>query len=313
MKKNFSKIKKEYRIYLLRRIIQNAELSDEALATYVGLRYLITENKRCFFSDYILYRILFGKGCNPKEKMLLNLRKGMYQLFDYYQFGCEKVGPNTYMLDEADKQELYIDTVSQAFDEEEFFFHISYEHINKIMQVEGNVDKYKLLRLYLVMVSTINLKTLIGFTGRNKFMEWTGISSATITKYQDILVKLKVLHIIENGAVRDMKTGKIINMTNSYSLYENKEQCEQFAKDKRVEIRRDGGNADLDALERKLELYEDDDEIENKRQKGKRLFYGSVIESVERGLLEGDIEEMFGRDFDYGRNYDNIDEMEDVF
>ncbi len=280
MGKNKSKVKNEDRVYLLRRIIQDTELCDEALATYVGIRYLMTSNKACFFSDYILHRILFGHGCNTKDKKLINLRKGMREFFDIYDLGCEKIGPNTYMLDECDKEDLYIDTLEPIFEEEYFYFSISIKHMKKIMSCEGKFDKFKMLRLYLVMASTINLKTHIGFTGRDKLSELTGLSSATITKYQKILVNLRVLHIVENGAVRNKETGRVINLSNTYSFYENAKLCDQLAKDRRALTRGDAKDDNywkavdrrMALNEEELDLYDSSEENEslNKRTEGRR-------------------------------------------
>lgn len=311
---NKNRIKNEDRIYLLRRIVQDVELSDEAIATYVGIRYLMTSNKACFFSDYILYRILFGHSGNPKDKKLINLRSGMREFFNVYELGNEYIGTNTYMLDECDKDELLIDTITPAFDEYDFFFSVSWKHINRIMSLKGKVDKFKMIRLYLVMVSTINLKTHIGFTGREKLCELTGLSSATITKYQRILVNLRVLHIVENGAVRNKETGKVINLSNTYSLYENADLCEQLAKDRRAEIRGDADDEKYwEAIDRRMDLNEEElnmtDMIEtneriDKRIKGKQFF--SNLSNKKSAVTLDETEDInpFGEDFNYNYDYE---------
>jgi len=264
--------KEQNRIFLLKRIIQDTDLSDEAIATYVAIRYLLTKNKACFFSDYIIYRILFGCSCNPKDKKLINLRKGMREFFDIYNLYCEGIGVNTYVLDALENEDLIIETHLPSYTEEYFFFSVNWKHINKVMSCKGKIDKFKILRLYLVMVSTINLNTHIGFTGRSKLCELTGLSSATITKYQNLLVDLHVLHIVKNGAIRKKETGEIVNLSNTYSLYEDAKLCDQLAEDRRALTRGDAKDKRYwEAVDRRMDLNEEELDLVDYNYEEERL------------------------------------------
>ncbi len=162
------------------------------------------------------------------------------------------------------------------------------------------------------MASTINLNTHIGFTGRDKISELTGISSATITKYQKILVNLNVLYIVKNGAIQDKKTGKVINLANTYSFYEDAKECEQRAKDKRILIRKDmddsrwwnAFHSSLDDEDLDMSDMLEENEMQERRKKGKiflsSLSTGNLVEHVD----ESKKIDLFNGEIDYDYEYD---------
>ena len=75
------------------------------------------------------------------------------------------------------------------------YYSVEYSDISKIIDIPGQCNRLDLIDYYLVLNSTINYYSRIGFTSIATLSERCGITEATICKYNKILVKNKIIYI----------------------------------------------------------------------------------------------------------------------
>ena len=75
------------------------------------------------------------------------------------------------------------------------YYSVEYSDISKIIDIPDQCNRLDLIDYYLVLSSTINYYSKIGFISIATLSERCGITEATICKYNKILVKNKIIYI----------------------------------------------------------------------------------------------------------------------
>lgn len=99
------------------------------------------------------------------------------------------------------------------------FFNVPSEYIN-LVSTQNN--SFNLLGYYIFMLSTINIKTNLGYMSQNKITEYLNINRTTQTRNNNILISLGIFSIHSRSSV-DMN-GNFINATNVYCLPKYKDE-----------------------------------------------------------------------------------------
>ena len=112
-----------------------------------------------------------------------------------------------------------------------YYFYIYKSEVIKLIN-DSDVDKYNLLKYYIVLMSNINYNSKVSRTYRGKICkisfsqlsEMSNIASSTCMRYNEKLVENKIVNI-ESGMLVDAKS------MNTYSRYCNKEIHEKYLKE----------------------------------------------------------------------------------
>lgn len=75
------------------------------------------------------------------------------------------------------------------------YYSVEYSDISKIIDITDQCNRLDLIDYYLVLNSTINYYSGIGFTSIATLSERCGITEATICKYNKLLVKNRIIYM----------------------------------------------------------------------------------------------------------------------
>lgn len=208
------------KIFLHNDFLRDNNLSDEAIFAYVAIRLFMTKNAYLLFSlTQAEYALTASKEYVSDKKLKNKLLAGLKELEECICLSITKeLDKDNFLICTDD--ELHLDTADGDFTQ------IETEHIQKVMNLDVNVKKLKLLRYFLVVCSTLNGDSKCGWTSTKKLSAYCGISKPTALTFNKILSG--TLLCICKGRARIDKKGKIHNESNVYSLIENTEKCLDF-------------------------------------------------------------------------------------
>lgn len=218
-------------LFIRKDIIENAQISDEAFAVWCALRsYMQKDTTEYFISVNMLAYTLFQRV--PVRRESEALRRGLQELIRH---GYAKI------IDTYGKSEWSMDLSALYFEAKDgYFSDITYSEVKQIMSLTlGNLSKYRLLRYYSYMVGSFNRsKTLpekfrgkVGGLSMDYFAQVLGMSLTTISKYNEVLEREKLLYIVRNDYVKSInESGKteIRELPNTYSRYKDKEIADSY-------------------------------------------------------------------------------------
>ena len=219
-------------LFVVKRIIEDKELSSEAFAVWCALRNLMQKDVKKYFVSYnMMAYYLMQRPANRSE--LSSIKRGFSELKDKgYVREIESYGANDFVVDLT---ALYFEH------SKEYFSDMTDEEMHKIMCIKGRHDKCKLLRFFACMVGSFNrgnsvpdrLKGKIGGMPLEHFVTTLGFSKPTIVSFNRILEENKLLFIIRHKdfvQYRD-ETGQssLREFPNTYGRYEDKKLVEYFA------------------------------------------------------------------------------------
>ena len=208
------------KIFLHNYFLRDSYLSDEAIFAYVAIRLFMTTNDYLLFSlAQAEFALTASKEYMPNKKLKNKLLSGLKELESKHHLVIEKeIDKENFLLSIDD--DLYLDTNDGRFTQ------IETNHIQKVMNLDTNVKKLKLLRYFLVVCSTLNGDSKCGWTSTEKLSTYCGISKPTILTFNSVLSG--TLLCICKGRARIGKNGKIHNESNVYSLIEDTDKCLDF-------------------------------------------------------------------------------------
>ena len=253
MKMSFSN-----QFYLDREYVNYSALSDEAFLAYVAIRFFMTRKPILYISlEHLCYIIAFSRnklGRNGKfykaDPQLKNkLKKGIEELDKLSIIKVKQRLSQSALV--INVEDIYINT-SKEMVEYEFgaesdedtdednpddnikvfkqFTMVGLDEVQKIMNLEENVSRIKLLRYFIVMISTINYNTKVGWTSIKKMSEQASISNKTAIEFNKLLCKHEIIYF-EKGALRHSKAdGTFRRDCNTYSRWDDQEQCRERAR-----------------------------------------------------------------------------------
>ena len=180
------------------------ELNADGVFVYTALRVLLKDGQ----SSRLTYKDIYLSLCNLdnirlQNKIICKIKSGLTQLVEN---GLIKVK-------NIDKSTMSITPVSMKIINNNLFFSIPIDNINKIMEQNDSIN---LLYKYLYIASTINIKSGIGFYSQENIASNLNMSIRTINRAFKTFCDLEILFKSSRSSLN--KKGEFINMTNIYSL-----------------------------------------------------------------------------------------------
>ena len=244
---NCSKEFKDYRlsqkIFLLNSIISDKTISDNGILVYCYLRaiqrtdinwYYISVNAMDFY-----FRQTYDIETRDKKKYVDGLN-------DLEKHGLiKKISGKKYEF-EYDLQPLYFDPAKTNKENEMWFSVVYSDELSSIMQIDDavtktnekiSISKAKIIRYFVNVVSTFlngqewsyelsdgtRTDGIIGFSSIEVLADKSNLSKNTVTIYNEILEKEKILYIFRAKDLIVNFDGSITGITNTYGRYRYKD------------------------------------------------------------------------------------------
>lgn len=222
------------KILIRKDILNNKNISDEAIAVYCALcKYYTLHLKRDNFVSYLsieyLEHLLFGKikikGVNGV------LKKALDNLIDFgFIKSIEILRGNSGVYDM---------TSLLVFDKKKYYVDITIDELNTIMKVK--YTKFCLLRYFLNLICSFETSCSIdekyrfkvSATSIDTLSKSARLSPTTVMKYNSILVKNKIIYISRSYGVKNASGGleySVSQISNVYSRYVDRKICNNYAK-----------------------------------------------------------------------------------
>lgn len=221
-------------IFLHSKIINNNELSSNAIAAYTALRMIQNLSTNKYYVNIKLLAFQLTDDIILSRKYMDRLFDGLNELIiKKYIMVVANNADKDYILDIGN---LIIDNCSDENKDKAFFVVIESEEIHKIMNLDSRLDKFSILRYFMCMISTINynatyydvmgniFNNFVGFMTNDYIGSLCGVTSyTTYDKYNHMLEENELIYIFRHSVlVRDEK-GQLKNLPNHYGRYKDKE------------------------------------------------------------------------------------------
>lgn len=204
-------------IFLNTEIIQNTYLSDTSIATYTILRMLqYKDNELAIDINSIAYYLF--KNTTYDKNFTSKISKSIEDLIENkYISIIERLNSSTYVLDLTN---IYLDT------SKELFVKTNDKEVSSIMNTK--MINFKLLRYYLVLLSTINNNTKVGFDTQEALTFKSDVNRTTINTYNKKLQEMDLIYVRSSQDFLHSKKDKTVSkIANHYSRVEHKKLCDK--------------------------------------------------------------------------------------
>ena len=219
------------KLKLNKQIIENKQLSHEAIIVYAG----IVSSYKCDCNEVLTNKNMLNYYLTQSRKIPRrfeeNLRKGLQELLNKGVIVCkEKIGID-----------YYFDFKNIKLEEKDKFIFVDFQDIRKIM-ISDYQNKGGLLRLYLCMLGTFISKNhvqdirnpekynnIIGMMSQKYLCDVTGISSRSIVEYIKALEQLELIYVSRCSFMFKDKKGNVKQHNNIYGRYVDKDLIDEFA------------------------------------------------------------------------------------
>lgn len=227
-------------IYLKRCVIEEASYDCEMVAVYIALRSIYNNaeyNTLCVTINSLCYALV------GKLKISRNIResvcRGLDKLIDAKLVVLiEHIGKE-YVLDVRD---LYIKTVKSADGEHEYYTAIAEDEVHKIFNTNDRVDKFALMRLFVVMMASIDFtatisdqndrleekKNFVGYMPQSFLSAKAQIGMNSCITYIGILEELEMVYVYRHKVYLD-ENNEIARHNNNYGRFKDADLIKQYA------------------------------------------------------------------------------------
>ena len=221
---------KNTNLFIVKRITENIQISDEAFVVWCALRSIMEKDETEYFVNHnVLAWRIFNRVGNRTE--LESIKAGFNELVN---LGYVKI------LFNCNKSDHIVDLSSLYYSGNEFFATITLEEMHKIMNIEGRHDKYKLLRYFTCQVGSFNqsdsmmdYKGKIGGLSLEYFESLMPINKSTVISFNRILEENHILFVIRHKDFYQTKysdgSSNLREIPNTYSRWRDRKLAEQFA------------------------------------------------------------------------------------
>ena len=219
-------------IYLKNEILDNKNLSANAISVYIALRsvYLNWKDEYYINSDLLYYELFQDGKVNRYAKT--NIKDGLKELIELDLITIAA---------ELSKDSYILNLKGINIPNGDFYTIIESDEILKILTISKGKDSFKLLSYFVRLIKSIdgckkNSKELpyVGYMSVDHLANISGISKTTLTSYNKILEDNnliytyhhdKTISVVENGVTTFAK------MPNHYGRYRDKDDIKSYAKE----------------------------------------------------------------------------------
>lgn len=218
-------------LFIIKRILQDKELSDEAFTVWCGLRNIMQLNVKEYFVSFNM--IAHSVFCRvPNRYELEAIKKG------YSELACKG---HIKELIEYSKSEHLVDLSALYYEKgQEHFVDLSMEEMHKIMNIDcGKCSKYKLLRYFTCQVGSFNqsadmgaFKGKIGGMSLDYLTELIPITKPTVITFNEILENNHLLFVIRHKDFYQVKGtygSEIREIPNTYSRWSDRDLAKKYS------------------------------------------------------------------------------------
>lgn len=219
------------KLKLKKEIIENQELSDNAILAYIGLVMCIKKNLNSVFTNRNMLMFYLTNQEKTSKRFDDSLKDGLQELLDKKIVICKKKNGTDYLLS----------LVNIKLEEQDKFIFVDYDDIQKILLCNSQRKK-SLLRFYLLMLGTFigknhikdirkpdKYNNILGMMSQEYLAEISDISSRTVTEYIKIFEDLKLMYVSRCSFTFKDKNGRIKRHNNIYGRLKDKELIDEFA------------------------------------------------------------------------------------
>lgn len=218
-------------LFIIKKITENKELSDQAFVVWCGLRNIMQMDKVEYFISYnMIAHSIFKRVPNRYE--LTAIKNGLEELLNKRMIKIE----TTYS-----KSEMVLNLTNLYYKKDDgFFADLSEDEMHKIMNLSGNFDRYKLLRYFTCQIGSFNrsedmgkYKGKLGGMGLDYFANLISISKPTVITFNKILEENKIMFIIRHKdffqGIAHNGSGELREIPNTYSRWCDKALAEAYS------------------------------------------------------------------------------------
>ena len=221
-------------IFIGKNVLNNKDLSNSVIATYIALRSIYNQKKDCYYiNPSMLCFELFGNSSYTRYTKE-SITEGLVAL---ELLGLIKT------VEDISKTETIYDLSALFIDEEEYYVILRSDEIHSICNLDERVDKFGVLRYFACMIGTIDynshiyigsgsgcesVNNFVGYMTQDYLASLCGIPTTTIINYNRILEENELIYIYRHNSYRT-EEGSIKSICNHYGRYENAEYIIQFA------------------------------------------------------------------------------------
>lgn len=223
---------KNVNLFIVKRIIENMNISDEAFAVWCGLRSIMEKDEAEYFVTYNrIACTLFNRAPNRTE--LNSVKSGFNELINHEYIK---------IIYSCNKTEHMTDLSALYFDGKEFFSDITLEEMHQIMNIDGKYDKYKLLRYFACQVGSFNrsesmgeYKGKIGGMALEYFERLIPINKSTVITFNRLLEENHLLFVIRHKdfyqGYNSSGNSTVKEIPNTYSRWKDRELAKKFVEE----------------------------------------------------------------------------------
>ena len=202
------------------------DMRDESFIVYCILRSSVYQRDNIYHRSiaYFGYE-LYERVITKTEESLIH--KGLKKLIDKNIVSVvSRLTDTEYILD-----------VTNINNTSKFFVNINVSDVRKIMNINTKVNKFTLLRYYIILLSTFKIDKSkdsgkIGYMSQSYIKDLSGISIPTMNKYNNILEENKMIYIAKSTDHEEYYDSKgnhrITKFKNVYSRYEDRDIADSY-------------------------------------------------------------------------------------
>lgn len=219
------------KLKLKKEIVENKELSDNAVLVYVGLVMCMRHKLNRVFANRNMLMFYLTNKEKTSKRFDDSLKEGLQELLDKKIIICKQRNGSDYFLG--------LDNI-QLNDNDKFVF-VSYDDVNKILNCSSQRKK-SILRFYLLLLGTFigknhikdirepeKYNNILGMMPQEYLAEIADVSTRTVSDYIKILEELELIYVSRCSFTFKDSKGRVKRHNNIYGLYSNKELIDDFA------------------------------------------------------------------------------------
>ena len=220
------------KIFLLNQVITDNTISDNGVMVYCYLRSIQKASKNQYFVSTGSISFFFNQEIGLTTKRKKKYIDGLNDLEDHGLIKMISSNVNDYVYDLSG---IYFNPLETNKENKMFFTVISLKELENIMQIndtEYNPDKAKLLRYYLIVVSTFlkgkryayalneeeKRDGIIGFETIENLSNKSNLSVNSVIAYNLLLEKYEILHVYRANTLKIVNK-EVNGISNTYGRY----------------------------------------------------------------------------------------------
>ena len=214
------------------------KISDSEFGVYIALKSIYQSSRENQYMTYNMLMYELAGNFDFKRSLYEKVRSAFESLVDKNLITIIKKISSTEFIIDLGKLYFSVDVNSNVY-----YTVIYSKELQKIINLSTKVDKFKLLRYFVVCLRTVNRsqgiykeccstkQNFVGFMAQDYLSEHSGIDRNTLLTYNKILIDNELLYIYKHTELkRDMVTGQFKSFSNHYGRYKDKEDIIAFAR-----------------------------------------------------------------------------------